>query len=195
MTAIVLNTAAASQPVSLTDAKLHLRVTHTDDDTYITTLITHVTDVAEKAMNRALITSTWDYYLDDFPQKSPYLIELPKGYVSEVTSVKYIDTTNDYVTLSSSYYEADILSEPARIVLASGYSYPVVNKYLNAVKITFKAGYANAAAVPKSIIQVMYLHLSLLYDIRSPILTGTTIAEIPYSLQMLYNLNKVWTFY
>jgi uncharacterized phiE125 gp8 family phage protein len=65
----VLVTPPASEPVSLAEAKLHLRVETgmTDDDTLISALIVAARQVVETITRRALITQVWKLVLDQFP--------------------------------------------------------------------------------------------------------------------------------
>ena len=56
-----LITAPAEEPVSLTEAKTHLRVDTSADDTYIARLITSArAHVEEAILHRPLITQTWE---------------------------------------------------------------------------------------------------------------------------------------
>lgn len=65
----VLVTAPGSEPITLAEAKLHLRVetAMTDDDTLISALIVSARQAAETITRRALITQTWKLALDQFP--------------------------------------------------------------------------------------------------------------------------------
>ena len=62
-------TAPTGEPVSLTEAKAQCRVDITDDDTYITALITaarsHLETIARPQL--AMITQTGECLLDDWP--------------------------------------------------------------------------------------------------------------------------------
>ena len=87
-------TAAAAVPVTLTEAKAHLRVDYTTDDTLITTLINVATEYAEKRLGRALITQTWAAYFNDWDEafaNSPDndAIHLPYAPLQSVTHIKY----------------------------------------------------------------------------------------------------------
>ena len=64
---LVIATAPAAEPISTADAKLHLRVDITDDNDLIDALVKVAREHVEIITRRALITQTWDYYLDDFP--------------------------------------------------------------------------------------------------------------------------------
>ena len=66
MSAILLN-APASEPVSLAEAKLFLRVEHDDDDDLIAALIAAARVQVEAQTRRALITQTWRLVRDVWP--------------------------------------------------------------------------------------------------------------------------------
>ena len=88
-------TAAASLPVSVAEAKSHMRVDISDDDTVIENYIKSATDYAEGRTRRAFVSQTWDYTLPEFPVSSLDAIELPIMPVSSVTYVQYVDTSGN----------------------------------------------------------------------------------------------------
>ena len=59
----------ATEPVSLAEAKAHLRVTHNDDDAYITTLIKTARQGIEAQTGLGLISQGWSVFLDDWPEQ------------------------------------------------------------------------------------------------------------------------------
>ena len=67
MRGLTLVTAPASEPVSLAEAKAHLRIEAADDDSLIGALITAARQSAEAHMRRALMSQTWRLSLDRFP--------------------------------------------------------------------------------------------------------------------------------
>ena len=71
-----LVTPPAAEPVSLSEAKEHSRITGTDEDDLITTFIEAAREYCEEYQNRAYITQTWDLSLDEFPD-SPYSLPKP----------------------------------------------------------------------------------------------------------------------
>ena len=76
------------EPVTLTEAKVHLRVDSTDDDAYINTLISVTRQLCESYTGLSFITQTRRVTMDRFPYGSslnPYAcIYLPYGPVKEV---------------------------------------------------------------------------------------------------------------
>ena len=183
-----IKTAAATEPVTLTEAKLHLKVDCTDDDTYITTLIIVARKHAELFQNRSYITQTLELRMDGFPQ---FLIELPRPPSISVTSIKYIDSAGDTQTLDASKYTTDFNSYVARIVPAFNETWPITRQVIDSVTIEYVAGYGAAAAVPETIKQAMLLLIGVWYENREPI-TDSTVMEIPYTVSALLNMEKVY---
>jgi uncharacterized phiE125 gp8 family phage protein len=155
----------STYPVTLAEAKLHLRVDVVDDDTLITALITAATDQAHHMVNRAIMTQTWTLTLDSFPDA----IELTRMPVQSVTSVKYVDTNGVQQTLSSSLYSVDLADDfgYGYIVPAYNTTWPDTRDQVNAVEVVYVAGYASAAAVPQLIKTWILLRIASLYENRA----------------------------
>jgi hypothetical protein len=84
--ALKIKTAPAIEPLSLDEAKLHLRIDSDDEDTYITSLIKAARCYAEQVLaSRSFITQTWELWLDAFPDKD--FIELPMPPLQAAPSV------------------------------------------------------------------------------------------------------------
>ncbi len=62
-----LVTAPAEEPITLLEAKQHLRVDVDDDDALIGSLITAARQAAETLTGRQLMTARWRLVLDAFP--------------------------------------------------------------------------------------------------------------------------------
>jgi len=155
-----LITGPTAEALHLDDVKKSaLRVYNEDDDYRISRLIVSAREAFENFANRILLSSTWDLYLDAFAD----VIELIPPATS-VTNIKYQDSSDVQQTLAITYYVTDFITEPARITLAYGQSWPSTYGELNDVVIRFVAGYANAAAVPEGIKQGMMLHIQEAYD-------------------------------
>src|SRR5688572_25610126 len=103
---LVVQTPPAAEPVTTAEAKLHLRVTDSDDDTYIGSLITAARQKLENENGLAFINQTWDLTLDAFPDLGD-VIKFPIHPLSSVTSITYKDTDGTTQTWSSSMYVVD----------------------------------------------------------------------------------------
>jgi uncharacterized phiE125 gp8 family phage protein len=167
-------------PVSLDEAKSHLRYTDTDEDKHILGLIRSATEQAELFTGRSFMPQTWEYYQDRFTP----CIELPRSPVIFVTSVQYIDTAGILQTIDISDYFVDDVSEPARIVPDNGWNVSADNRP-NAVKITFVAGYADKCSVPDSIKHAIMIMVADMFEHRESFVVGTISSTLPLTAENL----------
>lgn len=185
--ALSLVTAPTVEPISLTEAKAHLRVDVGDEDALIESLIKSAREYVETFTHRALLTQTWDSKLDAFPCD---VIELPFAPVTSVTSITYVDTNGTSQTWSSSLYSTDLPSGPyarrARIMPAYQQVFPQTRAQMNAVVARFVAGYGAAAtAVPESIRHAVKLLVGHLYARREPVQVGNIVTPMPLTVDAL----------
>lgn len=164
-----LVTAPTIEPVSLTEAKDHLRIDHTYEDALIAALIRTARELVETHTGRTLITSTWDYYLQEFPACG--YIDLPAAPLQSVTSIKYTDSGGTETTWGSSNYLVSTRGVLGRIVPAYGVSWPsFTERPLDAVVVRYVAGYGSGAGdVPETIRAAMLLWLGHLYEHRTAV--------------------------
>src|SRR5690554_6904374 len=120
--ALVRVTQPAEEPVTLVEAKTHLRVDATDEDALISSLIASAREHVEAFQLRALVTQTWRLSLDRFPRGR--VIRLPRPPLQSVTSITYTDPGGAQQTLSNTLYDVDTDSEPGRIVLKDDADWP-----------------------------------------------------------------------
>lgn len=172
---------AASEPITTTEAKLHLKVDVTDDDTLIDRLIKAARRSCEMYTERSFITQTWKAYGDSFPET----IELIKGPVISVTSVQYVDSDGVTQTYSTDDYTVDIQGDVARIKPVD--SWPDIDDIMNAVIVTYQAGYGSASDVPEDIKAAMLLIIGKLYQDRED-----TVKRMPTHAQWLLDPYKVY---
>ena len=104
--ALVIQTEPAEEPLGIEEVKTHLRVDMDDDDDLIQSLITSSRQYAESYLKRALITQTWKYYLDEWPDEGRDYIELPMPPLSSVSSMKYTDYNSVQTTLGTAVVQA-----------------------------------------------------------------------------------------
>jgi len=165
-------------PVTLDEAKAHLRVLHDDDNTYITYLIEAATEQAEEITSRQFVEATWELYVDGFSES----IELAKSPLIAVDKIEYIpDGSDTFVLLDASLYRVDDISEPAVVYKNRNVNYPSVADQESSVKITFRSGYVSG--VPTALKQWMLIRIATMYENREEIVIGT----ITSYLQSEYN--------
>jgi len=177
-----LVTAPAEEPVSLALAKAHLRVTASEEDALIQSLIIAARDQAETFTRRRFITQTWDLVLDCFPW---WRLELPNAPLQSVSSITYIDTAGGSQTLDAAKYLVDAKTDPGRLEPAYGEVWPTTRLQMNAVTVRFVCGYGLAAAVPQPIKHAMLLLIGHLYQNREAIVVGELPQELPLGVQSL----------
>lgn len=154
----------AEEPVTLAEAKLHLRVDSSDEDAYISALITAARQQAEHITGRAMVNCRYVQTEDQFPQA----IKLRPGRVSQITELRFRDASGVLQILSSPCYTLDNAGEFIAWVYPSpGYTWPSVWSHPNAVEVEFVAGFgATLADVPQSIKQWMLLTIAQWYSTR-----------------------------
>lgn len=155
-------TAAGSASVSTANAKAHLKVEHSNDDTLIDGYVQAAEKEVEAFTNRTIISTVYDFTLTEFPANG---IVLPVSPVSAIASIKYYDASNTLQTWASSNYHYNVNEEPCII----RYVDSVPDTYedrSDAVVVRFTAGYANAAAIPAPLVQAIKLKLGDYYENR-----------------------------
>lgn len=172
----------AEEPVSLEEAKTHLRVDGTDDDTYVGALITAAREYAEGYQQRALVTQELELTLDHWPLAGE--VELPRPPIQSVTSITYKRADGTTATLDPSTYLVDPPS--GRLVLAYGASWPTADLTpLGAVTVSYVAGYGGGAAVPAKVKQALLLIIGHWYANREDVITGTIAYRLPMAAEAL----------
>jgi uncharacterized phiE125 gp8 family phage protein len=177
-----LITPAAEEPVSLAEAKRHLRVESADDDALIGSLISAARQAAETLTGRQFVTARWKLVLDSFPGPSlmgvpaglpfslpAHAILLPKCPVQSVFAIRYLDMAGTTQTMPRADYTADTACEPARVTPVFGSAWPVSLPQIGAVVLVFAAGYGDAASVPAGIKSWIKLRVGSLYAHREEV--------------------------
>jgi uncharacterized phiE125 gp8 family phage protein len=164
------------EPLSLAEAKVHLGLPAEElpDDTYIEVLMAAARRHCETVTGRALMAQTWDLYLDAFPADNGQ-IELAKPPLQSVAWLKYKSAGGPIAMMDPSEYIVDSNSEPGRIALAYGKSWPATYGEIQAVQIRFVCGYEDASAVPEIAKQAIRLKLASLYVNRGDLALDETV--------------------
>ena len=161
-------TAPTEEPVSLAEAKLHLRVVDNDEDALITGLIAAARGSIEKLLGRALVTQTWRITLKEFPQFPTWVryncIELPGGPAQSVETIKYTDTNGDEQELAD--YDEDLSGSIGIVAPVFGQGWPMVRRGLAGVRIEYVVGFGAASEVPEAIKAAIKLTIGELYANR-----------------------------
>lgn len=178
-------TPPAATPVSLTEAKAHLRVDHDEDDTLITALVGAATghlDGWSGVLGRCLVSQVWRQSFEDF---TGHVLRLPLPDVSAVASVTYRDADNAEQTIASASYALHEDALSAFLFFDNDYSFPELYRRPDALTVQFTVGYGDAAAVPAAIKAAMLLHVGHLYENREAVTLDRAGAELPMGYDTL----------
>jgi uncharacterized phiE125 gp8 family phage protein len=168
----------AAEPISLAEAKAHLRIDGNDEDALLASLIAAARMAVERTLSLALITESWSLYLDGWPRSGT--IVLPIQPAQAVTAVRVYDPDDEPATVNSETYSVDVLSEPARLVLSAGAVQLSPARLLNAFEVAFTAGYGDEASdVPEPLRHAIKLLVAHWFEQREPVVLGAAAQEVP----------------
>ena len=179
----------ATEPITTAEAKDHMRITHTDEDTYIAGLIAVARMYIEDISYRALVTQTWQYSIPCFPAIKE--IELPVPPLQSITLIEYLDEVGVSTTFNASNYIVDTAGLRGRVVLADSANWPSPSSLypVNPVRITFVAGYTAIQDIDK---QLMYFLVAHWYENREPTISGTFARSVPTTLEQLISMRLIY---
>lgn len=194
-TALQLVTPPTELAITLAQATLHLRVDGDAENDHITALIHAAAAEVESITHRSLMEQTWKLTLDQWPGVhgsglyARSLIYLPRPPLISITSVQYVDAAGTLQTLSSELYS----SYPDHQWLAAigpvyGQSWPTARCQPDAIRVTYDAGYEDAAALAAAqpaTVAAIKLIVAELYERREEAISGTIIATVPIAARRL----------
>lgn len=171
------------EPVTLSEALDHLRISGSDSDAVVEAAIVAAREQVETEAGCALVTQEWIGYLDRFPCGA---VELPLPPVQSVEAVNYYDAAGVEQVLSPTLYVTDLVSWPARILPAYGTVWPVTEVGRpNAVSIEFTTGFGDDASdVPRKLRAAVLLLVGELYESREAA-SERPRSEVPLSVKNL----------
>jgi uncharacterized phiE125 gp8 family phage protein len=171
---------------------IRLTATSVEDD-LLTAIIQAAREHVEDITGRALLTQTWDYYLDAFPAED--FIKIPFGNLATVTHIKYTDSdgTQTTMTVTTEYLVETNGEGIGRIVLPYGVSWPSFTAYPSKpIVIRFTCGWTAAASIPSKIRTAIKLICTDLYANRE----GQILSNLNYqenkAVQKLLASARLW---
>ena len=182
-----LITAPLHMPITLAEAKAHMRVDGTADDALIAGLISSAVEAAQNITRRQLVTATYDYTFPGFPaatRGNPLaVLELPAPPLQAVLGVYYVDSAGAEQPLACGAYVVDTFSMVAGLSPVLGTSWPATQEGPNAVRARFTCGWAMDASVsppawtgPESIKAWLLIRVATLYEQREAVAVGSGVA-------------------
>ena len=161
----------ATNVVSLAQAKAHLRVEHSDDESLIQTLIGVAQNVVEGYTGRFLQRVEGSFYFDDFHEfmnlhAGPNLaLDIDR---SGNTGVTYLNTAGRQTVVDATKYVLEGKGYPARLRMLDTPS-DVESDSLNAVRIDVTVGHDSAEPIPDALVAAMLLIIGHLYENRQDV--------------------------
>jgi uncharacterized phiE125 gp8 family phage protein len=161
----ILITPPALEPVSLAEARAHLRIAHVDEDALIGTLISSARRIVEARTGLFLIEQVWTSYLDDWPDDG--IVLLPLSPVTVVGEVGVFGEDDVKAVIDPAHYYADLTSRPPRLLLRGSRVWARPGRIANGIAITVTAGYGPAApSVPEALRQAVLQFVAHWYEHR-----------------------------
>lgn len=180
----------AEEPLLLGEVKEHLRITSDEENTLLEGYLAAARELAEMQSRRTFVTQTFDLSLVAWPQCNA--LTLPQPPLQSVTSITYIDSNGVTQTLSSADYLVDAASEPGRVILGYGKSWPSATLRPGpAITVRFVAGYGNAMQVPQIYKQALLLLVGHFYENREAVTANTRpLQRVPLAVATLLGVNR-----
>lgn len=180
--------AVEDEPVSLAAMKDFLRVDTTDQDQEILGLIRAAREQAELHQGRELARKTFDAYFPGWPAGE---FELADPLI-EVVSLSYRTADGEEAAVPPEHYVVDAASEPGRVRLARGATWPAGELAPGApVRIRCVAGHA-PESVPAGIVAGIKMLVAQWYDNREQAPPpGAGAIRLPFSIESLFDAGRL----
>ncbi len=195
-------TAPPETPVTLAEAKEHVRQDAADDDAKITALLNAAVariDGPGGILGRAIVEQQWDMKLDCFPEHGE-AIKVPLPPLISIDQITYLDTTGASQTLDTSNYQIAGVGPDARgcVFEAYGTNWPATRRIPEAVTVRFTCGYEKTAGsptdyrenIPDDIRQALLIMIAEWYENREETVIGAGVNPVPYSAMVLLTPKK-----
>ncbi|WP_439150758.1 head-tail connector protein [Sulfitobacter sp.] len=183
-----LITAPAAEPITIVDAKRHLRVTGSDEDEYITSLISAAVAFvdAEGVLGRAMVTQTWAKWVS----QAPGYVLIRLGPNTTLTAVDYYDADSVLQSATLGDFETRLEGDFVIVKPVENGAWPAAETRNDAIRLTFTAGYGGAADVPQSVKHALLLLVGHWYENRDAA-SAVSMSELPLAFNSLLNAHRV----
>lgn len=173
---------SAPEPITLEEAKAHLRVIGTDEDAYISGLIQAAREMAEGRLNRTIRQRTRTALFRSWREE----FVLPKPPFISIDTITYADEGGQVQTLDTGmYYTAAQDDDAAGVVeLVPGQAMPILYTRRRPIAVSYLAGYPEGQ-VPRAIVQWMLLAIGTMYQNRESVVAGVSVAALPEDFMAL----------
>ena len=165
----------AAEPITLAEAKAHLRLDTDEEDALVLALIRTAREYLEAATGLCLIARPLRLYLDDWPESR--MIQIARGPVQAIDLVTVYDADGTPVEVNASGHVLDGTARPARLILAEK---PEPERAMNGIEIDFTAGFGETGAeVPDTLKRALLLHVAAMFELRGAVSPGDQPGAVP----------------
>ncbi len=171
-------TPPAAEPVSVVEAKRHLRLETSSEDAFVERLVTAARRVVEERTGRALVSQTARLTLDRAPERA---VTFPRAPLNAVLEVAVLTDASSWTPVSTDLYAIET-GEGARVV-ATGF-WPRAVQPVAGVRIDAEVGYGPRGAAPADLQQAVLLLVAHFFERREPAIDGRA-AVLPHSIEAL----------
>jgi uncharacterized phiE125 gp8 family phage protein len=182
-------------PISVEDAKTHLRVISRSDDAYIKTLIRAAREMCEAWTGQAFSMQSVRQYFDSWPYDGVFHLALSP--LRSITSISYVNTEGETVDLDVDDFYVGAVG-PTKIKLKETQTIPSVNCYsFDPIVIEYVVGIDTTQEfeeIPALILQGIKEHVADMYVNRTAVniaRDGRIAIQIPGPIQRLYGPFRV----
>jgi uncharacterized phiE125 gp8 family phage protein len=161
----ILTSPPQAEPVTLAEAKAHLRVDTSEEDALIGKLIAAARRHVEAQTGLALIAQGWSHFLDRWPCGRE--VELPLGPLLSIDEVRVYGEDDEASIIDPAHYFADAVARPARLVLRQDRLWPQPGRVANGIEIKVTAGFGDEPEdVPEDLSDAMLRLLAYWFENR-----------------------------
>lgn len=181
---LVLTSGPGLEPVSLAEAKAHLRVEDDAEDTLIASLIVTSRLHIEAVLGMAFLTQEWSWIIDAWPDLA--VLRLPLRPVQAITRIRIFGEDGSATSVPPDRYLLDGLGAPARLVRRRGRVWPQPGISASGIEIGLRVGFASKAQdVPHPLRQAVLLLVAHWYEHREPGELGSPAIPVPDEVSRL----------
>lgn len=156
---VVITDPPESEPLTLEEAKAHLRVTHGEEDEAIGALVTAARGICEGYTGLALVTRGISLYMDVWDRD---IVELPQPPLQAVSAIRVYNAEGVPEIFPATSYAVDAHSRPGRIRMTG--APPQAGRELSGIEIAYTAGFGDEAEdIPSALREGMKKIIAYLY--------------------------------
>lgn len=191
MSGLVKVTAPTLRPIGLQEFKDFAKVDLSYDDATLEAMldaaIAHL-DGDKGVLGRAILSQTWDYYLDEMPCEK---FKVPLPPLQSVTFFKYTDLNGTVQTLAADQYRVSTNSQPGTIEPAYDVTWPDARCVSDSIQVRFVAGWTTPALIPADLRLAIMQFAAWWYEQKLPAVLGTIVSALPFHLETVLYKHRI----